>query len=151
MKTLILLALSLVSSGLSADSMSGFSTATRGEFANLLGNYSTGRYVTTCANATNATSIKASAGSIVGMWCSNTNGSAQWIKLYDKASAPTVGADVPVLTIGVPANGGFLNPIPSTASLSFLNGIATATTGNSGDGDTTPVAAGTLKFIIFYK
>ena len=126
-------------------------SATNGAFWNDLGNYSSGTYLTTCAGATNATNIKASAGSIVGMWCSNTAGSAQYIKLYNKATAPTVGTDVPILTIGVPANGGFLNPVPASAFIPFTTGISTATTGNSGDSDTTGVSAGTLKFIILYK
>jgi hypothetical protein len=137
----------LVNLGLGGSALS----ATNGAFFNDLGNYSSSSYLTTCAGATNATNIKASAGSIVGMWASNTSGSVQYIKLYNKATAPTVGTDVPILTIGVPANGGFINPVPATASFPFSIGIGTATTANSGDTDTTAVAAGTLKFIILYK
>jgi len=125
--------------------------ATNGAFFSNLGNYSTGRYVTTAAGATNATSIKASSGMITGLWASNTNGSTQYIKLYDVSYTPQVGVTVPMLTIGVPANGGFLNPVGASACLTFTSGIATATTANSGDTDATSIAASTLKFIINWK
>lgn len=51
------------------------------------------------AATTNATSVKASAGTINTMSCSNANAAARYFKLYNKASAPTVGTDTPVATI----------------------------------------------------
>ncbi len=46
---------------------------------------------------TNATSVKASAGTHYGVQAGNVNAAARYLKLYDKATAPTVvGTDVPV-------------------------------------------------------
>lgn len=54
------------------------------------------------AATTNATVVKASAGSINALTISNGNAAARYFKLYDKASAPVVGTDTPVMTVLVP-------------------------------------------------
>lgn len=56
------------------------------------------------AATTNATVIKASAGTIFGMDISNAHTSVQYVKIYNKATAPTVGTDQPVHIIPVPAS-----------------------------------------------
>jgi lysophospholipase L1-like esterase len=56
------------------------------------------------ANSTNATSVKASAGSVGLIVVSNINAAVRYLKMYNKASAPTVGTDTPVMTIAVPPN-----------------------------------------------
>lgn len=50
------------------------------------------------AATTNATSVKASQGTIGLLVVCNAATSKRYFKLYNKASAPTVGTDVPVLT-----------------------------------------------------
>ena len=65
-----------------------------------------------------------------------------YLKIYDKATAPTVGTDVPVLTIPVPTHtqgAGIVIPIPN--GVTFSNGIAIAVTGGVADSDTTAVGA----------
>jgi hypothetical protein len=51
------------------------------------------------AASTNATSVTAVATTANTISCSNTNASPRYLKLYNKASAPTVGTDTPVATI----------------------------------------------------
>lgn len=59
-------------------------------------------FVTTAS--TNAASDKASAGNLFEISAYNTTATAAYLKLYNKASAPTVGTDVPLLTIPIAAN-----------------------------------------------
>jgi hypothetical protein len=56
------------------------------------------------AGTTNATSVKASAGCINDIHVCNTNAAARFLKIYNKASAPTVGTDTPIKTFMIPAN-----------------------------------------------
>lgn len=55
------------------------------------------------AATTNATSVKSSSGNIGSIILTNTSASMKYFKLYNKASAPTVGTDTPIMTVGIPA------------------------------------------------
>lgn len=92
--------------------------------------------------STNATSLKASAGNIYGIHVFNVAAYDVFLKLYNKASAPTVGTDTPVWTIPVKAGGGFSANFP--VGTPFSTGIAYAITKLQADTDTTVVAAGDL-------
>jgi len=94
------------------------------------------------AASTNATSLKASAGNIGRIDVFNVAAYNVFLKLYNKASAPTVGTDTPVWTIPVAAGGGFSADFPRGKS--FATGIAYAITKLQADTDTTVVAAGDL-------
>ena len=100
------------------------------------------------AASTNATSVKASAGGVYHIVAANMATSARFLKLYDKASAPTVGTDTPIATIYLPANGGFaeLFDIP----MGFTTGIAYAITALVADTDTTAVALNDIHGFILY-
>lgn len=99
---------------------------------------------------TNAQSIKASAGQVYAIMASNLNAAARYLKLYNKASAPVVGTDTPVMTLMIPPNSsGFVLPV--SAGIEFPAGIASAITAGSADADTTAVAAGDIIFHAFYK
>ena len=94
------------------------------------------------AASTNATSLKASAGTIWWLHVTNTNASPRYLKLYNKASAPTVGTDTPQHTFVIPGNAagaGFCLPIEG--GIDFATGIAYAITTGIGDADTGAVAA----------
>ena len=91
------------------------------------------------AATTNATSVKTSAGTLLMLVATNNGASVAFLKLYNKASAPTVGTDTPVMTIMLPASGGVALPIPA-AGLAFSTGIAYALTGAATTADTTAVA-----------
>ena len=101
------------------------------------------------AATTNATSVKASAGTVYSITVSNTAASPRYVKLYNKASAPTVGTDVPVLTIPVPAGGAVNIPFGATGHR-FATGIALAITANAADSDTTAVGASEVKVATAY-
>lgn len=95
------------------------------------------------AASTNATSVKGSAGTLYMLTAMNTNAAARYLKLYDKASAPTVGTDTPVQVYTIPgrtAGGGVAVPIP-TQGIAFATGIALAITTGAPDSDTGAVAA----------
>lgn len=94
------------------------------------------------AASTNATSLKASAGNISSIDVFNVAAYSVFLKLYNKASAPTVGTDTPVWTIPVAAGGGFSREF--NAGDSFSTGIAYAITKLQADADTTVVVAGDL-------
>ncbi len=93
------------------------------------------------AASTNATSVKTSAGKITTITAVSINETTvSYLKIYDKATAPTVGTDVPVMTIPVPTNiqgAGIVVSIPN--GVTFSNGIAIAVTGGVADSDTTAV------------
>ena len=88
------------------------------------------------AATTNATCVKTSAGRVVLVrgYCAAVV--ARYLKLYDKASAPTVGTDTPVLTLYLRPAHEFeidLNPY----GMQFSTGIAYALTHNATDTDST--------------
>lgn len=49
----------------------------------------------------NATSVKASAGTLYGILAGSIDATPVYLKLYNKASAPTVGTDTPVLVVPI--------------------------------------------------
>ena len=104
------------------------------------------------ASGTNATVAKASAGQVYGWSFYNTNAAARYIKLYNKATAPTVGTDTPVLTLLVPGNAaGAGNNFEMTAGIPFATGIGFGTTTGMADSDTGAVGASEVIVNLFYK
>ena len=102
------------------------------------------------AASTNATSVKASAGVVSSVSAFNTNASPRYLKLFDKASAPTLGTDTPVLTYLIPpSNGGFTKAYP--VGVQFSTGIALAITANMADTDNSAVGASDVCVNIAYK
>lgn len=95
------------------------------------------------AASTNATVVKSSAGTLYLLTCSNTNANARYLKLYNKATSPTVGTDTPVFTFLIPGNtvgAGSNIPIPA-CGIAFSTGISFALTANAADSDNTAVTA----------
>lgn len=94
---------------------------------------------------TNATSVKGSAGTLGGFYFGPPSSQYNYaaLKIYDKASAPNVGVDVPVLTVVSQSSNWAANPvIIPPAGIRFTNGIAIAITGGSSDTDTSASVAG---------
>jgi hypothetical protein len=102
------------------------------------------------AATTNATSVKGTGVRLVGGVFSNVNAAARYLKLYDKASAPVVGTDVPVLVVPIPPTGLATLPLTQLAGLDFALGLAYAITGAAADADATAVAAGDVKVNLSY-
>lgn len=101
------------------------------------------------AASTNATSVKASAGQVYGWALYNNTAAAKFVKIYNKASSPTVGTDTPAFTIIVPASGG--TNVEWSNGIPLGTGIALAITGVVSDGDTTAVAVDDVTGVLLYK
>jgi hypothetical protein len=103
------------------------------------------------AATTNATSVKGSTGVISGGCIMNTSAGTKYFKLFQKATAPTVGTDVPVCTIPIPAGQCLmLGALFGTFGYRMTTGIAYAITGAYTDLDTTAVAAGDVLVQLVY-
>lgn len=91
------------------------------------------------AASTNSTLVQAGVVLVTWYYITNLNTSYRFVKLYDKASAPTVGTDTPKVTLGIPgassANVAFRNP------LEFELGLGLGMTTGIGDSNTGAVAA----------
>lgn len=105
--------------------------------------------IITSAASTNATSVKASAGTLYSITVSNAGAAAAFVKLYNLATAPTVGTSVIALTIPVPASGVVTIPL-GAQGMRFGTGIALAITNLVGEADATAVAANQVKVLTSY-
>lgn len=102
------------------------------------------------ANSTNATSAKGSAGRLHGYAVYNSNASPRYLKIYNKASAPTVGTDTPFWRVLIPAGGGANVSFPSPG-ITLGTGIAWALTTGAADSDTGAVASNEIQVNITYS
>ncbi len=92
--------------------------------------------------------IKASAGQVGGWYLANNAGAARFVKLYDKATAPTE-ADTPLLTIQLPANGAA--NLLAVAGIDFTTGISARATTGVADNDTGAPTTNDLIVNLFYR
>lgn len=90
------------------------------------------------AASTNATSVKTSAGTVRTIQGRNAAAASRYLKLYNKASAPTVGTDTPKKTVHLPAGADFVFDVDNY----FSTGIAYAITTAAADADTGALTAG---------
>jgi len=99
---------------------------------------------------TNSTLAKATAGQVYA-WCFSNIHATSWryVKLYNKATAPSPGTDTPVMCIGIPPS--------STVEKTFENGVMFSlgigfviVTGIQ-DSDATSVGANEVAVNLFYK
>jgi len=112
-----------------------------GVSASSTGGYTPGKLIS--AASTNGTNIKGSAGTIGYMTASNINASPRYLKIYDKATTPTVGTDTPIHTFLIPGNtagAGTNIPVPPQGIL-CSSGIGIGITTGAADNDTGAVAA----------
>lgn len=106
-----------------------FYTASVGEMGSLT--------TTASTNAANIRNAKAVLGEVT---ISNVTATACYVKFYNKSSSPTVGTDIPVLTIPVPAN--------TTVNMAFglgkvfSTGLSIAVTAGAAATDTANAVAG---------
>jgi hypothetical protein len=89
------------------------------------------------AATTNATSVLAESGTVRHISLRNAKAAAVFLKLYDKASAPTVGTDTPRMTIHIPATSDYAQQM----DMYFSQGIAYALTTAAADADTGALVA----------
>lgn len=106
-------------------------------------------HIASSAASTNATSVKASAGTLYGVVVSNAGASAAYLKLYNIASAPTPGGTIVNMLIPIPATS-VVSVNFGAMGMRYTLGIGYATTTLPADSDATAVAANQMKINISY-
>lgn len=98
---------------------------------------------------TNGALVVTGASSISALYATNTGATAAFVKLYNKATAPVVGTDVPQMIVPIAAAAagfpGVAELTPGFNPYRFPLGLGIAITGAVADTDTTAVAAGQVK------
>lgn len=116
------------------------------------GGVTTGRII--WPNNTVGQTVKGTAGQLYGWYLSNTANTPRFVKLYDKATAPTIGVDTPTHTIMIPAqqtaNLGVAANLLGGRGIAFLTGIGVGVTCAVADGDTTAPLANEVVMNLFY-
>lgn len=104
------------------------------------------------AASTNSTNVKATFGQVFALSLGSVSSSAAYLKLYDKATAPTCGTDTPVARFPIPSltTGGVSN-VAIPYGMSFFNGIGYCLTNGIADSNSGSVAASGFTVNIWYK
>lgn len=108
-------------------------------------------YISAASANQDSQNVKASAGQVYSVNACNLNAAARYLKLYDKATAPT-SADTPVHTLMMPgasAGAGFVLSVP--VGLVFASGIGFRLTTGIADNDANAVAAAEIAVNLGYK
>lgn len=92
--------------------------------------------------------VKASMGRIGGGIVSNNAAAARFLKLYDKATAPT-SSDTPVMTIQLPQASAI--SLDGLRDMQFLNGISYRASNAIADNDTTAPTANDVVLNLLYN
>lgn len=106
------------------------------------------------ANSNNSTSLKGSAGTVYSLQLYNDSANIAYVKLYNKATAPTCGTDTPVVSIGIPGNtslGGNNVTLAGNLGVAFGTGIGYCIVTGKANNDNTSVAASVYTVNINYK
>jgi hypothetical protein len=93
--------------------------------------------IVSAAASTNATSAKATNGTVKMATGYNAAGAGRYLKFYNKTSAPTVGTDTPRKTVYLPATTAFAIQMDDY----YSQGIAYALTTGAADNDTGALTA----------
>ncbi len=109
-------------------------------------------YILNSAATTNGALILTGTSGLHAFYATNIGATPAFVKLYNKATAPVVGTDVPAMILPVPAA---VSGVPGVRDLPigfsgfrFALGLGIAITGAVADTDTTAVAAGQVKVIL---
>jgi hypothetical protein len=107
---------------------------------------------TKSAANTTGISVKGSAGQIYGWAITNTNASARYVKVYNKATAATVGTDTPVFVLMIPGNANGAGMVfAQDSGIALGTGISIGITTGVADNDTTAPSATEVLVNLFYK
>lgn len=110
----------------------------------------TSRLVSAAASV-NSTLVKNAAGKLHKLVGYNAAAALRYVKIYNKATAPTVGTDTPVLTITLPASAAFSIDFPNGGQ-HFATGIGYGFTTAVADADTSALtAADIVGFNVIYS
>ena len=92
--------------------------------------------------------VKASAGQVFGWAITNNAAAVRFVKLYNKATAPTSG-DTPLITLEIPA--GAMTNVSYAQGIAFATGIGVRATTGVADNDTGAPAANDVVINLFYS
>jgi len=108
-------------------------------------------YILNSAASTNEALILTGTSGLQAFYATNTGASVAFVKLYNKATAPT-STDIPAMILAVPAA---VSGVPGVCTLPigfsgfrFALGLGIRITGAVADNDTTAVAAGQVKVML---
>jgi hypothetical protein len=93
-------------------------------------------------------SIKSTPGQVGGWYIANNASAVRYVKLYDKATAPTAG-DTPKVTIALPANSAA--NVLSVSGIDFTTGIGLRVTTGVADADAGAPTANDVVINLFYR
>lgn len=96
-----------------------------------------------------ATVVKATAGTIYALTANNTTAAARYVRLFQKATAPTLGTDVPSVVVTLPA-GSSKEISLAPGGLTFSSGIGVAVTTDAAQLGSTVATAGDVQLAIAY-
>jgi hypothetical protein len=97
------------------------------------------------AASVNSTLVLAGWRTLESITVINTTAAIYYLKLYNKATAPTCGTDVPIQVYPIPAStAGNGVSIPLGVGLGFPLGLGFCLTGGVADNDTTSAATGVI-------
>ena len=106
-------------------------------------------YFLNSAATTNGALVITGTSGLTSLYATNTGAGAAFVKLYNKATAPVVGTDIPEMVIPIPAAvagfPGVAAPNIGFIGMRFPLGLGIAITGGAADTDTSAVAAGQVK------
>lgn len=110
-------------------------------------------YFKSSTNSTNPTLVKAAPGTVFNIIIHNTHsgagsGASIAFRLYNKATAPVVGTDVPMIVIHVPS--GSSKELNFTSGITFTTGIAYSITEGDALLDATAVDADGVQLYMGY-
>ena len=109
------------------------------------GTNGTKSYKLISVNSTNSNIVKQSGGNLYSILTIGLTEKVYYVKLYNKATTPVVGTDIPLITIPVPANiQGAGVVIPFYFGVNFPLGIGIAITSGYADNDTGVVGEGNV-------
>ncbi len=94
--------------------------------------------------STNANVIKSTAGNLSSLLICNDSAAKIYFKLYNKATAPTVGTDIPLMVVPVAAGANQYVDVGTFYGIYLSAGISFATTALAADADATVVTAGVI-------
>lgn len=108
------------------------------------------------ANNTTGVNLKGSAGTVYGVQLGGIGSAPAYLKIYDKATAPTCGTDTPIKRLIIPAastaaNGGGSNVSFGPSGILTTLGIGYCVTTGITDADTTAPAANTFLVNVDWK
>ncbi|QPD06456.1 hypothetical protein [Synechococcus phage S-SRP01] len=105
-------------------------------------------YTVNSSATTNAAVIKSTAANFYGLSVMNTSATTKYVRFYSKATTPTVGTDVPIMVVAVPATSS--KEIVYLPALRIGTGLGVAITGGAAATDATAVAAGDVQLLVSY-